>query len=66
MTIIHITAAEQRVPETGKAPPCKDKECPGENGWFQGFGMAGGGMGSYRYCEKCKKIVDKTSCPEEF
>lgn len=29
-----------------------------------GYGMAGGGMGPYTYCENCLAVVDKVQDPE--
>ena len=37
-------------------------ECPTCKGPLEtGYGMAGGGMGGYGYCEKCERIVWKCS-----
>lgn len=47
-----------------KEAECKESECPGEQGWELGYGMAGGGIGAYYYCPKCDKIVDKWQDPE--
>lgn len=30
-----------------------------------GYGLAGGGCGTYEYCPKCQQIVSKTQDPEE-
>ena len=36
------------------------EECPTCKGPLEtGFGLAGGGMGVYGYCDKCEKIVWK-------
>lgn len=32
---------------------------PGNPGWEFGYGMAGGGMGSYTYCNVCGMVIDK-------
>ena len=55
----HIAWAKKRpnIPDssadTGKCP-----KCAGET--EEGYGLAGGGMGSYTYCERCGIIVTKT------
>jgi hypothetical protein len=37
-----------------------ENRCPDCKGpLYTGYGMAGGGMGVYEYCERCDKIVNK-------
>jgi hypothetical protein len=41
------------------------EECPTCKGPLeQGYGLAGGGIGSYGYCERCDRIVWKCQDPE--
>jgi len=66
--VIHIARAEQDpdVPKMGEeVAPCTDPECPGDRGFEVGYGMAGGGMGVYRWCPKCDKMIDKDQDPVE-
>ncbi len=56
---VHCDSAEQHVPKMGEAV-CSRADCPGEEGWEIGYGLAGGGCGVYHYCDKCEKVVDKT------
>lgn len=39
-------------------PNCKS------NAYEMGYGMAGGGMGSYKICENCGEIYDKEQDPD--
>ena len=61
---IHVDFVQQDpdVPE----PPgdaCEREDCPGktkdQKGWEVGYGLAGGGMGVYTYCNPCGRVVDK-------
>ena len=41
------------------------EECPACKGPLEmGFGLAGGGMGVYGYCEKCERVVWKCDTGE--
>jgi hypothetical protein len=62
MTIdIHIDPAEQDpdVPKPGEYAPCKNPDCNPDKYWTPGYGMAGGGMGIYTFCDLCERVVDK-------
>lgn len=61
-TTIHIDLAEQ---DPDLPRQCTRTDCPGERGWEVGYGMAGGGMGVYSYCNLCEQVVDKTQDPTE-
>lgn len=46
------------LPEYGSAKKCRRPDCPDT---FQtSYGLAGGGMGVYEYCEVCERVVSKT------
>ena len=63
---ITIDHADKRpeIPELGKAKKCGDEQCPWPK--FQdGYGLAGGGMGAYEYCNVCERVVSKTVDPME-
>ena len=47
------------LPDVGGAKKCENAKCPAPD-FETGFGMAGGGYGTYEYCEVCGKIVSKT------
>ena len=48
-----------RVPkEEYCCPTCKGTDIDG------GFGLAGGGYGTYSYCNRCKKVFDKVLCDD--
>lgn len=66
-TCIHIDSTEKHagIPNLGEAAACTKPECPGREQWEHGYGLAGGGMGSYNYCRKCELIVEKTLDPIE-
>ena len=56
---IHIDAAEKR----SDLPDCGDTNgvCPQCKGGLQiCYGLAGGGVGVYEYCEACGEVVTKT------
>lgn len=57
-TTIHVDSSHKRqdLPEYQQNMPCPHCGKPTETG----FGMAGGGMGIYSYCEPCGKIVSKS------
>lgn len=63
---VHITSATKRegLPEVGQEQKCDRKECPGPDGFKNGFGLAAGGYGIYRFCEICKRVVSKTLVEE--
>ena len=63
-TYVHCDSAEQHVPKPGEAPPCARPDCPGEQGWHLGYGLAGGGCWVYHYCGTCEQVIDKTQDPE--
>lgn len=45
------------VEHDGTCPTCSDE-------LVTGYGLAGGGIGVYEYCERCRKVVSKTPDPE--
>lgn len=53
----HLDMAEKNedLPDVGAAKRCCDN--PKRE---MGYGMAGGGMGVYEYCDNCGKVVSKT------
>lgn len=61
MPFIHVSRAEQDpdIPKSGEEVRCTEETCPGEKGWEVGYGLAGGGIGIYMYCNKCEKVVSK-------
>lgn len=70
MNTIHIIDFADQDPEIPEEPKiCAKENCPGknpdhtENGWNFGYGMAGGGMGPYVYCDVCEKVIAKTQDP---
>lgn len=38
---------------------CERDDCPGEENWEAGYGLAGGGIGPYMYCNVCGEIRNK-------
>ena len=66
MTFIHIDPADQDpdVPAPEDRQPCQRPDCPGEKGWDVCYGMAGGGMGMYTFCNTCERVIDKVQDPE--
>ncbi len=48
----------ETLPPVGLAKPCDRRDCPPE--FEKGYGLAGGGIGVYEYCEVCERIVSKT------
>lgn len=61
---IHMSEKRPEIPELGKAKKCDNKDCPHPN-FFQSYGLAGGGMGMYEYCNTCERVVSKTVDPME-
>lgn len=52
---------DKPLPTMEDAPDkCEDSDCPGIKNWRIGYGLAGGGFGSYYFCEKCEKVIAKT------
>ena len=66
-TFIHITPSDKRpgIPELGEGVACDKDQCPGPKGWEFGYGLAGGGMGAYNYCDVCNRVTEKSLDPEE-
>jgi hypothetical protein len=62
VTMIHIASANQDgdIPTPPDRKPCARTDCPGEQGFHTGYGLAGGGMGIYTYCDVCEEILDKS------
>ena len=61
-TIIHTDSSEV---EPQELPPRSDEKCQYCGGDTDiAYGMAGGGMGAYRYCTQCGRITDKWQDPE--
>lgn len=58
---MHIDLADQHpdVPEPKDRPPCDFPECDPRTHWQPGYGLAGGGMGLYTYCDLCERVIDK-------
>jgi len=48
--VIHISKSEWTPP---KPNGCEHKNTEG------GYGLAGGGMGSYTYCNDCHQVIEK-------
>ena len=42
-----------------KAHKCSRSDCPGPE-FEMGYGLAGGGIGVYEFCDVCERIVSKT------
>lgn len=55
---VHISHSEKRkeIPEYQQGMKCATCNVEAKDG----FGLAGGGMGVYNYCEKCGIIVSKS------
>ncbi len=59
---IHVIMEHKRpdIPDnsadTGKCPNCASET-------REGYGFAGGGLGAYTFCERCRLIVTKTEDP---
>lgn len=54
-----MAIAEDGLPRMGEAPDCGTRGCPAPD--FEiGFGLAGGGYGTYEYCPVCDRIVSKS------
>lgn len=64
---IHISPSEKRteIPELGEGKACDKSECPGPKGWEMSYGLAGGGMGAYNFCNVCDRITEKTCDPDD-
>lgn len=60
----HLTPRHKRpgIPSIADAKPCPDH--PGVEPGI-GFGMAGGGYGTYMHCEVCGRILGKDEEPAE-
>lgn len=60
----HLTPRHKRpgIPSIADAKPCPDH--PGIESGI-GFGMAGGGYGTYAHCEVCGRILGKDEEPDE-
>lgn len=67
MNAIHIDFVnkEPGIPSIADAKGCDKTDCPGVEGFDEGFGLAGGGFGSYVYCNRCGEIRGKDLVPEE-
>ena len=59
--VVHIEPAEVKEGvlryQVFECPTCK-------SGLQTGYGLAGGGLGPYGFCDKCEKIVWKCEDPE--
>lgn len=53
MSLIHVASAEY-------TRQLHADDCPADQEPEMGFGLAGGGYGSYSYCPRCGAILDKT------
>lgn len=67
MTGYHIDYADQdpRIPPIKEAKGCERPFCPDVEGFEMGYGLAGGGMGPYLYCEACGLIRGKDQDPQD-
>lgn len=63
----HLDMGEQHpdVPQLGAMARCPREDCPGEEGWEMGYGLAGGGCGAYEWCPTCERVVGKTQDQSE-
>jgi len=48
----------ETLPPVGLAERCARADCPPQ--FEKSYGLAGGGIGVYEYCEVCERIVSKT------
>jgi hypothetical protein len=68
MSFIHVSYAEKRsdIPAMGDGKNCDRPDCKGPKDWEFGYGLAGGGMGVYSYCNTCEQIREKDCDPEDL
>ena len=59
----HDPEKRDDIPTCAKASGCDKTNCPGPRGFDTGYGLAGGGMGVYRYCQICEQIRGKDCEP---
>lgn len=62
-----MTDSERKLPE--EPSPCDRIDCPGIatsdlRGWDFGYGLAGGGIGCYIYCQICQQVISKVQDKE--